>query len=284
MNIRIASDIHNEFKPWEISISEKDKERTLILAGDLHPRAKSAKWLANIARSFKQIIVVLGNHDYWTDSLDRASQRLKLKLSELNIQNVNVLDRDIFIDNSGNTPVRYLGCTLWTDYNNGDSLTMLDASNNMKDFKKIRMFGGTKHLSTWDILNSHNKDKLFLENALNTNFNGYTIIVSHHAPSHKSIPIEYQTEKKYYENGAYVSNLHNWILDKPFDIWIHGHTHSSFQYEFGTGQVLCNPRGYAPNDLNPNFIEELVINLEDIKPAQKISTTDYSSWWSNMLE
>ena len=28
------------------------------------------------------------------------------------------------------------------------------------------------------------------------------------------------------------------------DLWIHGHTHTSFDYRVGRCRVLCNPRGY----------------------------------------
>ena len=36
-------------------------------------------------------------------------------------------------------------------------------------------------------------------------------------------------------------------------LWIHGHTHESFDYEIGKTRVICNPRGYAPIEINKEF-------------------------------
>lgn len=283
MNLRLASDIHNEFEPWNLKITPEDKNRILVLAGDIHPRAGSAEWLAHASKHFKEIVLVLGNHDYWKDSLENASKRLKTRLESMNIANVHVLDRDTHETTLDGKPVRFLGCTLWTDYNGADNLTMWDANQTIKDFKKIRTHAGTRHLSTWDVLQSHQKDKKFLEEQLAIPFDGHTIVVTHHAPSIQSIPLEFQDPKHYHGNGAYVSNLNEWVLDKAFDIWLHGHTHNSMDYPFGTGRVICNPRGYAPSDLNDEFQEEFIVDLSLIIPAKQQSHVDYGSWWSTNL-
>ena len=45
-------------------------------------------------------------------------------------------------------------------------------------------------------------------------------------------------------NPYFCNNLDNFILDtKPF-LWIHGHTHSEFDYFLGDTRVICNPLGY----------------------------------------
>ncbi|MEO8655932.1 MAG: metallophosphoesterase, partial [Ramlibacter sp.] len=46
-------------------------------------------------------------------------------------------------------------------------------------------------------------------------------------------------------------------------LWIHGHTHDSFDYRMNGTRVVCNPRGYAKNGVNenarfdPDFIAEV---------------------------
>ena len=35
-------------------------------------------------------------------------------------------------------------------------------------------------------------------------------------------------------------------------LWVHGHTHDSFDYEVNGTRVLCNPRGYAKDGRNEN--------------------------------
>ena len=42
-------------------------------------------------------------------------------------------------------------------------------------------------------------------------------------------------------------------------LWIHGHKHESFDYEVNGTRVVCNPRGYAPNALNPDFRPDWVV-------------------------
>lgn len=282
MGIRLASDIHNEFEPWNLEITPADKNNILVLAGDVHPRAGSANWLAEIAPHFKEIVMVLGNHDYWKDSLDKASARLKQSLKKLNADNVHVLDRNVHLTEMDGKQVRFLGCTLWTDFNNADNLTMWDAAQTMKDYKKVRTHGGTRALNTWDVMAAHKKDKEFLELELAKDFDGYTLVVTHHAPSHQSIDPCFKTPQQYHANGSYVSNLDDWILDKSFDYWFHGHTHFSFQYPFGVGELVCNPRGYAPDDLNPEFKEHFVLKLTDRTPAKAKESVDYASWWDSM--
>lgn len=46
-------------------------------------------------------------------------------------------------------------------------------------------------------------------------------------------------------NGAYASSLDFFIDDHPqIVLWVHGHTHETFDYEIGNTRIFCNPRGY----------------------------------------
>ena len=58
------------------------------------------------------------------------------------------------------------------------------------------------------------------------------------------------------------------------DLWIHGHTHDSFDYEVGDAQksvqVIGNPRGYPQSRVtdtyeNSNFNPKLLIDLKTYK-------------------
>ena len=69
------------------------------------------------------------------------------------------------------------------------------------------------------------------------------VVVTHHSPSYKSVHEEYQAE--YLMNGAYHSDLSDFILDRPqIKLWTHGHTHHPFDYMIGETRIVCNPRGY----------------------------------------
>jgi len=42
---------------------------------------------------------------------------------------------------------------------------------------------------------------------------------------------------------------------------LHGHSHASVHIEIGETTVLCNPFGYAVEELNPEFMDRLVVDL-----------------------
>ena len=44
-------------------------------------------------------------------------------------------------------------------------------------------------------------------------------------------------------------------------LWSHGHMHDAFDYQINDVRVVCNPRGYAPRDLSPDFQPGLVVEI-----------------------
>jgi hypothetical protein len=77
-----------------------------------------------------------------------------------------------------------------------------------------------------------------------------TIVVTHHAPSIKSIADRYRADPV---SAAFASNMDDFILEHQPRLWIHGHTHESFDYKIGKTRVVCNPRGYASTKENKGF-------------------------------
>ena len=51
-------------------------------------------------------------------------------------------------------------------------------------------------------------------------------------------------------------------------LWVHGHTHDTFDYAIRGTRVICNPRGYAKDGVNENarFDPDLTIDLRE-QPA-----------------
>lgn len=290
MFIRPVSDLHNEFVPWDVPAMATDSNTVLVLAGDIDVRAKSADWMKHLSHRFKAIVMVLGNHDYWKDSLDKAPKRLKEKIANLGLANVHVLDRDTVIIDDPVQPVRFIGATLWTDFKGADPLAMYDAHLNMKDYSKIRNQGGRTNLHTRAILERHLGDRNYIKEMLTVPFEGHSIVVTHHAPSSRSTSDQYKTPAHKYGNAAYHSDLDEWAQSLVFTYWFHGHTHANFKYEFGAvGYVMCNPRGYAPKDLNPDFDAELLLDVSlappkiDANGQDRGKNLDYASWWETSI-
>lgn len=83
------------------------------------------------------------------------------------------------------------------------------------------------------------------------------IIVTHHAPSLRSIPKSYRTDSL---SAAYASHLDSFVESSGAKLWIHGHIHTQQDYMIGNTRVICNPRGY-PNEPNEDFIQDLVVDI-----------------------
>lgn len=83
-------------------------------------------------------------------------------------------------------------------------------------------------------------------------------MVTHHAPSLRSVPTEWRDDLM---SAAYASNL-DWLVEESgAALWVHGHIHSSADYMIGRTRVVCNPRGYWPDQPNPAFRPDLVVEV-----------------------
>lgn len=86
------------------------------------------------------------------------------------------------------------------------------------------------------------------------------MVVTHHYPSPISTAPKYADEPA---SAAFGSDLPSEFF-KGVDLWIHGHTHTSFDYETRGCRVVCNPRGYLQRDdsfENANFKPALLVSV-----------------------
>jgi Icc-related predicted phosphoesterase len=58
-----------------------------------------------------------------------------------------------------------------------------------------------------------------------------------------------------------MTDVSNEIIDHGPDLWVHGHTHNSFDYILGKTRVVVNPYGYKDVEVNPQYDKQLVIEL-----------------------
>ena len=251
MKLLILSDLHNEFEPFVPVPTEAD---VVILAGDIGTKARAVQWATNAFGSLP-VVMVAGNHDLWGSSIPRGYVKMK---EAARGTNVHILQNEqVVIDG-----VRFLGCTLWTDYRleGSQSEAMWDARQSMNDFKKIRnaTFGRT---SPRYMLDEHFKSAQYLSEQMAMPFSGKTVVVTHHAPTGASIPERFRADSQSHLNAAYASNLEHMMGGDAVQLWVHGHTHDSLDKDIAGTRVLCNPRGYAPDDLNPDFVPGLVVEV-----------------------
>ena len=89
----------------------------------------------------------------------------------------------------------------------------------------------------------HRHSIKWLSRELAKPFAGKTVVVTHHAPSRRSVPDCYA---RHPATPAYASACD--ALVAQADLWIHGHVHQACEYTIGKCRVVCNPRGYGGED------------------------------------
>jgi hypothetical protein len=100
----------------------------------------------------------------------------------------------------------------------------------------------------------------WLEARLAVPHDGPTVVITHHAPSPRSIHPRFAGSLL---NACFVSDLERLAGGDRVQLWIHGHTHDSFDYLVNGTRIVCNPRGYAKAGVDENalFDPGLIIDV-----------------------
>jgi predicted phosphodiesterase len=258
MKIQIASDLHLEHlrddHPHYRIVAPTDAD-VLVLAGDI---ANSRDGAMPFADWPVPVVYVHGNHEFYGDEYHAVRARLSAGSSG----SIYYLENQQLVLPG----VRFLGCCLWTDYAlNGDrDAAMADAWEYMYDHQQIRY--GDGRFEPAHALRLHQESRNWLAQRLDQPFAGKTVVVTHHAPHRNSIHAAYRAHPG---NPGFVSDLTP-LLGKA-DLWVHGHTHSSFRYRIRGTEVVANPCGYPQNKSvadpmqlrfeNPEFKPDFVIEI-----------------------
>jgi len=279
MKIKLVSDLHLEFSDVDIPNNGCD---VLILSGDIliaqdlhdHPRgswleSKQYIWedgqmrpakadrfrdfLDRCSKNFPHVIYVAGNHEYyhgrWLATIDYLREECN------HWSNIYFLEKDVKVIDD----VAFLGCTLWTDLNKSNPITLHEVQTRMNDHRLIRHDGlGFTKLRAIHTVERHDDHVAWLRDTL-PNYDT-VVVVGHMGPTHKSIMPQYQNE--FHLNGAYCSDLSDLILDHPqIKLWTQGHTHHKFQYYIGETLVACNPRGYEGYEPDSGWDKNIILEV-----------------------
>jgi hypothetical protein len=280
MKIDYCSDLHLEFGYQTLPGGE-----VLILAGDICESRSlvkdfhSTKLLPHVTGShehryydffyhecakYDRVFMVMGNHEHYHGRFDKTLEEIRGVLPE----NVTLLERDR-IDYGG---VTFLGATLWTNCNNGDSITMWTLQNSMNDYRVITnkrddSYGKLRPLTTFS---NHIHTVEWLKKEFVEEISNPIVVITHHAPSFQSITEKYRDDK--HLNGGYASDLSEFILDYPqIKHWVHGHVHSTHDYVIGDTQILANPRGYHGHEkIASDFeVKSFILDIPEITKEVK---------------
>lgn len=249
MKLLILSDLHNEFTAFEPVDTEVD---VVVLAGDIDNGVDGVIWARRSWPNHK-IVYVAGNHEYYGQDYEETLELLRQTAAAHDIYLLE--ENEAVIDG-----VRFLGATIWTDFEFFDapskSMAMEEGLRHLNDFKLIQ-FGQLGTFTPAHSIELHQRSLAWLTAKLGEPFGGPTVVVTHHLPSSKSVSDRFIHSPL---SACFVSNLDH--LFGKMSLWIHGHTHDSFDYAANGTHVVCNPRGYVTSRGAENF---------DFNPAKVVT-------------
>ncbi len=253
MRLRVLSDLHREIRPVDLPAVQAD---VVVLAGDIDRGARGVIW-ARQAFAGTPVLYVAGNHEYYGQRIGRLLEKLKDAARD---SNATVLENASVELNAW----RFFGATLWTDFDLlGDRQSAMLAAGNkergMTDFRKIRRRDASRFQPKHSAL-MHAQSRLALTKFLTDGDPARSVVITHHAPSIRSIQAGRENDPI---SAAYASNLEPLILDRGPRLWIHGHIHEARDYQLGRTRVLNNSLGYqtTQNPESTGFRSDLVVEL-----------------------
>lgn len=191
MRILPLSDLHlelwKEFAPKiNVALSRPD---VVILAGDIHTGAKAVEWAAQTFAGIP-VLYVHGNHEAYGKHIDSVQAEIAEACKATN--HVHFFNEDELIVDG----VRFLGATMWTDFclfgDDARQAAMREAEQVIMDYKRIRLANaGDRQLRASDTAKMHAMQTHWLKTKLAEKFSGKTVVVTHMAPSMRSVAERY---------------------------------------------------------------------------------------------
>lgn len=244
MRIQFYSDLHLECAPFAPPSTAVD---VVVLAGDIHNGTAGVRWAAAACRA--PVLYVAGNHEYYDGDIDATALELDRAAGEAGVLLLDCTEREL-------GGVRFLGCTLWADYTLVPAGRRPRAIENSRtrnpDFSAIRR--GDRHFAPEDSIALCGRHRGWLESRLDEPYSGPTVVVTHFAPHPGSIAPAFAHHPA---NPSFIVDLE--ALMGRAALWIHGHTHTRFDYRVRDTRVVCNPRGYPgePTGFDPGWTIEI---------------------------
>lgn len=248
MRLHILSDLHQEFAVYNPAVVKAD---VVILAGDIHTGLTGIRWAQSTYKD-TPVIYVAGNHEYYGKAY--FGHRGKMRRAAAN-SNVYFLEQDSVTIGD----ITFLGTTLWTDmkFEGNAVLSACYAKMSFNDYSRIRIEPNYRKLDPRNTQDFFQEAKAWLATSLQAAKTKKTVVITHHGISGQSVDPRYQN---YTGQSFFISELSQFICDNPCNLWVHGHVHSSHNYNINTTQVITNPRGYI-HELNPDFDPTLCLDV-----------------------
>jgi Icc-related predicted phosphoesterase len=266
MKILVLSDLHLSHHTFrsEIEGNRIDGQAdVVVLAGDIDDGLGGIRW-ARETFPDKPIVLVAGNHEFYDRHWFRQVDDMRDVANKFDVDFLEADEIDIL-------GVRFLGCSLWTDFElfgtDKKEVAMSVAKAQMIDYECIKVphyaefhWAHSKNLTPELTVLRHQGSVDWLTQELEKgNDPKKTVVVTHHAPHPNSVPMRFQKDML---SAAYSSDLSR-LMGKS-GLWIHGHMHHSVDYSVNGTRIVANPRGclhknggFENSDFNPALIVEV---------------------------
>ncbi len=118
----------------------------------------------------------------------------------------------------------------------------------VNDFYRIKADGLTFSSERFNAENE--RCKAFIERSVNESKAKHLIVATHHVPSYELVSRDFIGSPI---NGAFTSEMGNYIADSRIDYWIYGHSHRNIDKTIGNTVCLSNQLGYVHSAENEFF-------------------------------
>lgn len=222
MKICLLSDLHREFRNTDEEIFKyipKEGYELLILAGDISDTPEFVEYICDNIE--KEIIFVLGNHEYYSGYSDDHYYELMDKYDNLHVfaSKLGFLDFGEY---------RFVCGTNWPYIENADRNMI---SRSINDFRFVSIDEKSESKLTFE------ED---LKRIIDISKDKTLIAVSHFLPDEKCISEQFKNSNL---NVYFCSQIDYNSLSK-FKYWFFGHTHDKIDVESHGCRMISNPLGY----------------------------------------
>lgn len=228
MKLQVLSGLYLQFGGLHPPQTDAD---VIVLAGDIARGAAGLRWAA---QSFdKPIVYVPGNHELHNFDVG-VLEELRSQAQSLGIHFLDC--GELSIDG-----VRFLGCTLWTDYDlfgrERREHAMKVSEQWIDDFQLMTDLG--RVFTPERARRRHWQARGWLhERVLADHPQGPTVVVTHHAPYRSCLAPSYRDDLIAASHASDMSELFGHC-----ELWIHGSGWGRTDATLGGTRLVCNSRG-----------------------------------------
>lgn len=241
VKILVMSDLHTESEPFDLPLP-KDPD-LVLLAGDIGYGAAGVTFARTYLAPDTPVAVIAGNHEFFRNEMEAIIELCRQEAAATS--NIRFLENSQTVFDLVGKRVRVLGCVLWTDFSlfQTPERSSDTATSRIPDFRLIEY--RRRPLRPDDTVRMHEVSREWLRSRLSENFDGPTIVMTHHAPSLRSQHPAFIDDEL---TPAFISDLEDIILEYQPALWVHGHTHWSVDYRIGRTRIYSNQMGFPKQD------------------------------------